>query len=233
MSLHFDTPHQLFVTVFMDFELINWPDILFVTGIDTDAGKSYATGWLARLLMQNGRKVITQKFVQTGNLDYSEDIEVHRRLMGIPLQPVDILHITAPQIFSYPASPDLAAKIDGKEVNTARISEATALLASQYEHVIIEGAGGLMVPLNGEFLTIDYVRNQNLPVVLVTNSKLGSINHTLLSLQAISDYKLSLFAVIYNPYFDSNSDRIAIDTKEYLQKWITHHYPSTLFLEMN
>lgn len=63
----------------------NLPDILFVTGIGTDVGKSYATGWLARELTRTGRKVITQKFIQTGNHDYSEDIDVHRKVMGIPM----------------------------------------------------------------------------------------------------------------------------------------------------
>lgn len=212
---------------------ISWPERIFVTGIDTDAGKSYATGWLARLMMDNDLSVITQKFVQTGNIDFSEDIEVHRRLMGIPMQPVDLLHLTAPLIYTYPASPDLAAKIDGTEVNTARITEATKLLCSQYQHVIIEGAGGLMVPLKGEYLTIDYVREQGLPIVLVTNSKLGSINHTLLALRTISDYKLRLLAVVYNPYFDYNSVKIAKDTREYIRNWVCHHYPDTLFLEMD
>lgn len=61
----------------------------FVSGIHTDAGKSYCTGWYARQLMDNGKSVITQKFIQTGNLSISEDIETHRRLMGTGLMPED------------------------------------------------------------------------------------------------------------------------------------------------
>lgn len=217
----------------MDINSVLWPERMFVSGIDTDAGKSYATGWLARKMMDAGLSVITQKFVQTGNRDFSEDIEVHRRMMGIPMQTVDLLHITAPVIFSYPASPDLAAKIDGSEVDINIINEASDLLSSQYNHVIVEGAGGLMVPLRGEYLTIDYIKQFNLPLILVTNSRLGSINHTLLALQAISDYQLNLFAVIYNPYFDSNSPEIAADTREFIRNRIFSRFPSTLFLEMD
>lgn len=217
----------------MDINSVLWPERMFVSGIDTDAGKSYATGWLARKMMDAGLSVITQKFVQTGNRDFSEDIEVHRRMMGIPMQTVDLLHITAPVIFSYPASPDLAAKIDGSEVDINIINEASDLLSSQYNHVIVEGAGGLMVPLRGEYLTIDYIKQFNLPLILVTNSRLGSINHTLLALQAISDYQLNLFAVIYNPYFDSNSPEIAADTREFIRNRISSRFPSTLFLEMD
>lgn len=58
-------------------------EIIFVTGIDTDAGKSYATGYLARQLASEGKRVITQKFIQTGCEDYSEDIDIHRSIMGV------------------------------------------------------------------------------------------------------------------------------------------------------
>ncbi|MDE6254912.1 MAG: dethiobiotin synthase, partial [Muribaculaceae bacterium] len=90
----------------MELKQILFPAKLFITGIDTDAGKSFATGWLAKLIMAQGKSVITQKFVQTGNLEFSEDIEVHRKIMGIPLTTVDKIGITAPVIFTYPASPD-------------------------------------------------------------------------------------------------------------------------------
>lgn len=210
---------------------IIWPARLFVTGIDTDAGKSYATGWMARLIAQQGETVITQKFVQTGNQEFSEDIEVHRRLMGTGTLAADRLHITAPEIFSYPCSPHLAARIDGREINFARIDEATDTLASQFDHVLLEGAGGLMVPLKGEYLTIDYIRERKLPVVLVTNGTLGSINHTLLSLYAIARENIELFAVVYNTYFDSDK-KIAADTQNYIKQWLQAHFPETIYLEM-
>lgn len=210
---------------------IDWPERLFITGIDTDAGKSYATGWLANLLTHDGEKVITQKFIQTGNKEYSEDIQVHRSVMGIELQNVDLLHYTAPIIYSYPASPDLAARIDGTEVDLRIIDRATDFLASQYSHVLIEGAGGIMVPLKGEYLTIDYIHDRNLPVVLVTNARLGSINHTLLSLNAIKDRHLNLYAVIFNHYFDKDK-KIAEDTHSYIKNWLDNHFPDTLFLDM-
>lgn len=210
---------------------MKWPKTLFITGTDTDAGKSYATGWLARYMLEQGLSVITQKFVQTGNRDYSEDIEVHRRIMGIEAQNVDILHVTAPVIFTYPASPDLAAKIDNTVLDTNIISEATNALLDQYNHVLIEGAGGIMVPLKDEYLTIDYIHDHKIPVVLVTNSKLGSINHTLLTLDAIRHKHLNLFAVIFNHYFDKDQF-IAPDTRNYIKSWLDRHFPDTIFLEM-
>lgn len=209
---------------------IKFPQNLFITGIDTDAGKSFATGWLARLIMSRNKSVITQKFVQTGNQEYSEDIEVHRRIMGIPITKEDVEHITAPVIFTYPASPDLAAKLDGKEIDFEAISNATKTLDSRYDHVLIEGAGGLMVPLKGDYLTIDYIREHKLPVVLVTNGRLGSINHTLLSLKAIADENIELFAVLYNTYFDKDKI-ICEDTKQYIRNWLSSRFPQSLYLE--
>lgn len=207
------------------------PDKLFISGIDTDAGKSYATGWLAAEMMKQGMNVITQKFVQTGNQEYSEDIDVHRRLMGMEMQPVDLEHLTAPIIFTYPASPDLAARIDGREVDFDLIDGATDRLRRRYDHVLIEGAGGLMVPLKDEYLTIDYVSDRKIPLILVTNSRLGSINHTLLALNAIKMYGIDLYGVIFNHHFD-NDKTIAEDTHNYVRHWLADHFPDTLFIDM-
>lgn len=209
-----------------------WPERLFVTGIDTDAGKSYATGWLANLVNSTGGDVMTMKFVQTGNKDFSEDIMVHRKIMGIEPVNADILRLTAPEIFSYPCSPDLAARIDGREISLENITRAADELSRRYRTVIIEGAGGLMVPLVGEYLTIDYIREHDLPTVLVTNGRLGSVSHTLLSLYAIRHYGIKLFAVIYNHYFDKDKI-IAEDTRNYISDRIKTHFEGTLFFDMD
>ncbi len=204
-------------------------NVLFLSGIDTDAGKTYATAFLARRFMEQGRNVITQKFVQTGCRDYSEDITAHRRLMGINPLPEDLDHTTAPVIFTYPASAQLAARLDGREIDLDAIDNATKVLASRYDNVIIEGAGGLMVPLTDDFLTIDYVKSRNLPIVLVTNGILGSINHTLLSLEAIESRGITLDTVIYNTYYDSDKV-IAADTLGFIRRYLERRHPQTQLL---
>lgn len=206
------------------------PERLFITGIDTDAGKSFVTGLLARDIAASGRSVITQKFVQTGNVDYSEDIDVHRRLMGIGMLPEDLDHTTAPEIYSYPCSADLAAKLDNRPIDLDKITRASDTLASRYDILLIEGAGGLMVPLNGQYLTIDYIKEHNLPVVLVTTGRLGSINHTLLSLNALKSSGITLYALAYNRHFDTDKI-ICDDTTAYLQSWLQNHFPEARFLD--
>lgn len=203
----------------------------FITGIGTDVGKSWATGWLARRYMDEGKSVITQKFIQTGNIGRSEDIEVHRNIMGISMTKEDTEMLTAPEIFSYPCSPDLASKIDGRDIDFDRITHATDVLASRYDIVLIEGAGGIMVPLKGSYLTIDYIKDMNLPVILVINGQLGSINHTLLTLYAIKKYGIKLAQVIYNHYFDKD-DTICKDTIDYVRQYLETQFPQAYFIEM-
>ena len=207
------------------------PRALFITGTDTDAGKSFATGWMAREIAAAGQSVITQKLIQTGNHDLSEDIDVHRRIMGIPLQPRDLDHTTAPIILSYPASPDLAARLDGVEPDFEVAARSTAVLLKEFDNVLLEGAGGLMVPLREDYLTIDYAADHELPAAVITNGKLGSINHTLLTLSALRERGMKVYAVVYNPYFDRDAT-IAADTRAYLRAYLAKHFAGTHFIEM-
>ena len=151
-------------------------NVYFVSGIDTNIGKSYATGYIARTWNSEGRRTITQKLIQTGNTGMSEDIELHRRLMGCGLLPEDRERLTMPEIFSYPCSPHLAAEIDGRPIDLAGIERATVELSRRYDAVLLEGAGGLMVPLTRQLLTIDYIARKGYPLIYVTSGRLGSIN---------------------------------------------------------
>lgn len=200
----------------------------FVSGIDTDAGKTYVTGYIARRLMEEGKRVITQKFIQTGNTDMSEDIVKHREIMGTGLLPVDLDHTTAPVIFTYPASAQLAARIDGREIDLEVIDRATERLKLLYDIVLIEGAGGLAVPITDTFMAIDYAESRNLPIILVTNGVLGSINHTILSLEAIRSRGIQLAAVLYNEHFDTDAV-IAEDTRGFISRYVARNFPDARF----
>ena len=205
-------------------------ETIFVTGIDTDTGKSYATGWLANWLAAKGRSVMTQKFVQTGNEGRSEDIELHRRIMNRDMAEEEY-QLTAPMIFTYPSSPHLAAKVDGRELDLAVIDAARKQLEERYDTLLVEGAGGLMVPLTERYLTIDYVTDNDLDVALVTNAKLGSISHTLLALEAIARRNLRLKYLLYNTHFDTDPV-IAPETRSYIRNYVAEHFPDAQWLEV-
>lgn len=209
---------------------MNTNNIYFVSGIDTDAGKSYCTAWLAKELANKGHRVITQKFIQTGNVGHSEDIDLHRRIMGTGYLPEDREGLTMPEIYSYPCSPHLAARIDRRPIDFDKIERATLELASRYDRVLVEGAGGLMVPLTEDFLTIDYVAQKRYPLVFVTSGKLGSINHTLLSFEAIQRRGITLDTVLYNLYPPVKDTTIQEDTQAYIQRYLEKYFPETHFL---
>lgn len=204
-------------------------NVYFISGIDTDAGKSYATGYLARELNKNGKRTITQKFIQTGNTGHSEDIDLHRRLMNIGFTDDDREGLTMPEIFSYPCSPHLASRIDGRPIDFDKIERATKELSQRYDIVLLEGAGGLMVPLTEEFLTIDYIAQKGYPLLFVTSGKLGSINHTLLSLEAIKSRDIKLDTVLYNLYPTVGDRIIQEDTQQFIQQYLRKHFPETKF----
>ncbi|MEQ1065647.1 dethiobiotin synthase [Acinetobacter sp. XH1741] len=206
--------------------------IYFVSGIDTEIGKTYATGFLAKLWIEQGKKVITQKLIQTGNTDISEDIEKHREIMGQGWFQEDHDKLTMPEIFSYPASPHLATRLDNREIDFQKIENATQTLAEHFEIVLLEGAGGLMVPLTTSLLTIDYIAQHQFPVILVTSGRLGSINHTLLSLEALKSRGLKLKALVYNLKDESKDPLISKDTSNYLKDYLATHFPEAEWIEL-
>lgn len=205
--------------------------VLFITGIDTNIGKTFATGLIASALAGQGKRVITQKMIQTGCTDISEDIEMHRKIQGIPFTEEDKSGLTCPYIFTYPCSPHMAAEKDGRTIDLAIIAEATRKLQEQYEYVLLEGAGGLMVPNDLHSLTIDYVKEQGYPIILVTSGKLGSINHTLLSLYACKQYGVPVQAVAYNLY-PPTDELITANTLEYLTRYLAREFPGTALITL-
>ncbi|TDQ58036.1 dethiobiotin synthase [Mesocricetibacter intestinalis] len=202
--------------------------VIFISGIDTDVGKTVATGMLAKKLMLQGFSVITQKMIQTGCRDISEDILLHRKIQGIELTEEDHQGITCPYLFSYPCSPHLAAKLENVQILPEKIQKSTALLSEKYDYVLIEGAGGLMVPYYRYDTTMDYLAARGYPLVLVCSGKLGSINHSLLSLEVCKQRNIRLQTLIYNQYPDEDK-LIAGETRAYLQDYLALHFPQASF----
>ncbi len=186
----------------------------FVSGIDTGVGKTVATGVMARWLLGKGLSVATVKLVQTGCRGFSEDLDTHRAIMGVPPLPEDAAGLTAPQIFDFPASPHLAATLEHRTVDTDRISECVRKVSEQYDVTLVEGAGGLAVPLTEDFLTVDFAAAELWPVILVCSGKLGALNHALLSIEALKHRDMDLAGVVYNycaeadPVIDEDTPRM-------------------------
>lgn len=205
--------------------------VYFISGIDTDAGKSIVTGVIARTLLKKGVNVVTQKFIQTGCVGISEDILKHREIMGIEPLEVDKDGTTCPYVMTYPASPHLAAEIDKVDIDMKRIHQSTVKLAAMYDMVLLEGAGGLYVPVTRDYLTIDYIQEYKHPLILVSSSKLGSINHTLMSLELCRLRGIEVKYVVYND-FPNDSEFIKNDSVTIIRQYLQQHFPTCELLEL-
>ncbi|MEM9895470.1 MAG: dethiobiotin synthase [Bacteroidota bacterium] len=154
---------------------------IIVAGIGTDTGKTVASAILCKSLLADYWKP-----VQSGDLNNTDSHKIAR------WSPKTKIHKEA-YCLTQPMSPHAAADIDG-----INISENKLRIPTTENELIIELAGGLMVPLRSDFLNIDWVSSTGLPVVLVSNYYLGSINHTLLSIFLIKQRQIPLLGIIFN-----------------------------------
>lgn len=190
----------------------------FVCGTDTGVGKTVVTGLLAKTFLDQGYSVITQKWVQTGSKGFPQDISTHLKLMGKKKSYVNgLLDLVCPYVFKYPASPHLAAKLEGKKVEVRKIKSAYRKLCGMFDIVIVEGVGGALVPLNEKILLLDVVKELKMPVILVVGNKLGAINHALLTAEAIKKRGLQIAAVVFSE-IDKSDKKIAKDNVRIIMK---------------
>ena len=153
-----------------------------ITGIGTDVGKTVASAILAQAL-----EATYWKPIQAGDLESSDSIKIKK----LCSDKISIL----PEAFrlSKPISPHAAAKIDGVEINIENID-----LPTVKGNLIIEGAGGLMVPINNKgLLYIDLIKSWGLPTILISKHYLGSINHTLLSAEVLKNNHIKVAGIIF------------------------------------
>jgi dethiobiotin synthetase len=194
---------------------------VFVTGTDTEIGKTLVAGLLARYLCDKGYRAITQKWIQTGTGSFPTDIAVHLKLMGRKVDDVEEhLPAMAPYEFQLAASPHLAAGVEKKKISAARIKRSFQTLSKKYDFVIVEGVGGVLVPFNRKKLVIDIARELALPVVIVVQNKLGAINHALLTIEALRARNMKILGLVFNAW-NEKEDRIILEDNPKIIKALT------------
>ncbi|PIE78031.1 MAG: dethiobiotin synthase, partial [Candidatus Delongbacteria bacterium] len=175
----------------------------FVSGIDTDVGKTYVTGILLKYLKSVNCNSLSIKPIQTGCKGISEDILLHRKISKSELTTFDEDLTTSPYVFKFPASPHLSSELEKIKIDSTHIEKSINKVAKSYDITLIEGAGGLFVPFFDTYTTIDFLKsNRDIGVILVTTPKLGSINHTLLSLYTLKNENIKIEGIIYNKFGD-------------------------------
>jgi len=169
-----------------------------VVGTDTGVGKTVVSCGLAAAFLAMGKRVAWQKWVATGleEVGTPSDLEICKQIAPEAVREKMDRHL--PCGYGFAASPHLAAEKEGRSADVAYITKSYRALCEKYERVVVEGVGGLMVPLSRELLLIEYIKELAIPVVLVAKSGLGTINHTLLSLQALQIRSISVLGVIFS-----------------------------------
>ncbi len=170
---------------------------LFVTGIGTGIGKTIVSAVLVEKF-----KADYWKPVQSGDLDKSDSLSVQSLISN----DVTKIHPESYKL-TQPFSPHKSAAIDGITIDPDNIN-----LPKTSNTLIVEGAGGLMVPLNNEFLIIDLIKKLGIEVVLVSQNYLGSINHTLLSIHALKSYDIPIRGIVFNGVKDIYSKDFILET---------------------
>ncbi|MCQ9207162.1 MAG: dethiobiotin synthase [Omnitrophica bacterium] len=171
----------------------------FITGTDTGVGKTVVAGLAGRFLSDKGYSVITQKWIQTGSSVFPDDIGAHLRLMKKTKKSIKAyLPLVCPYTFKVSSSPHMASRIEKRKIDIKKIKNSFHLLSEQFDFVIVEGIGGGLVPLNEHKLVIDVARDLSLSVLLVASNRLGAINHTLLTVEAIKRRNMKIAGIIFN-----------------------------------
>lgn len=173
---------------------------LFISGTGTDVGKTIATAGIAALAVESGMRVAVIKPIQTGVPEYTPDIREIRALSpGI----LDLSEeFASAYTFSLPASPHLAAAEEGKIVSIRTMLDFVEKVERNLspDILIIEGAGGVLVPLNDNETFLDFMIALGAPILVVALAGLGTINHTLLTLEHLKRNDAAVSGVIINRY---------------------------------
>ncbi|MEO6953554.1 MAG: dethiobiotin synthase [Polyangia bacterium] len=164
---------------------------LFVIGTDTGVGKTLVSTTLLRAWATAGRRVAAMKPCETGEGDDGE------QLLAATLRPLDPA-LVRPYRFALPAAPLLAAAREGQHIDLDVLHRALAQLASDAERVLVEAAGGLLVPWTSDTTTADLIARTRLPVLLVARTGLGTINHTLLTLEALRHRDVRVLGLVFS-----------------------------------
>lgn len=188
---------------------------LFITGTDTGVGKTVVTGLFARWLMDRGYRVVSQKWIQTGP---ANDIVEHIRIMGVGDRLNGYMESMVPYRFSFPSSPHLASSIEGIRIDQERIKRHFFSLSEAFDLVLVEGTGGVLVPIDQDTLLIDMVNEIGLPVLVVAINRLGAINHTLLTIEALRRRGIRIIGVIFNNLLPNEERLILEDNPRIVEK---------------
>ena len=164
---------------------------IFITGTGTEIGKTVIAGGLAASLKQAGMNVGVMKPISTGDtadaqfLKHAAQVDDERSLIN----PIYLRH---------PLAPSVAARMESREIDVSCVEAAFAELQQKYDFVIVEGVGGIAVPIQDDFLVVHLIKRLQLPILIVAQVGLGTLNHTLLTVAYARQFELQITGIVLN-----------------------------------
>jgi dethiobiotin synthase len=184
----------------------------FVTATDTNVGKTYCSA-----IVQKALDAVYFKPIQAGDIESGGDTRAVQKINSMP----DEMYIQPIYNLKYPLSPHHSAFKENIEIDIHNIK----LPETNYP-LVVEGAGGVLVPINKSYFMIDVIKKFNLPVILVVRTSLGTLNHTLLTLEALRKREISIEAILFNG--EDNPDNyqtlVELSGVTHIIKIPTHHF---------
>ncbi len=179
---------------------------VFVTGTDTDCGKTIIAGGIARALLHKGYNVGVMKPIATwgdprrepgGRKHWISDDALHLRQAAATSDSLDLIN---PVCFKAAMAPWPAARLERKNIDINHVMNAYRELCRRHDFMVVEGVGGLMVPIKRDFFVLDLIARMKLAAIVVTYPSLGTLNHTLLTINTLKREGIPLAGVIINNY---------------------------------
>lgn len=164
---------------------------IFVTGTGTEIGKTVIAGGLAASLKQSGTNVGVMKPISTGDT-------ADARFLKHAAQIDDELSVINPVYLRHPLAPSVAARIEGIEIDLSCVEAGFAGLQEKYDFLIVEGVGGIAVPIQDDFFVVHLIQRLQLPILIVAAVGLGTLNHTLLTVAFARQFNLQIVGIVLN-----------------------------------
>lgn len=171
---------------------------IFITGTDTDVGKTIVAAGLALVLRSQGIRVGVMKPIATGCLNFGNRLVSVDAAFLMEAAENEWTGHSSPARYKHPVAPKVAAELEKKEVDLDHIRKCYAELEKNYDFIIVEGIGGLMVPIHPKYYVTDLVREFKLPILVVSKPGIGSINHTVLTVDAARIRGLDVKGIVFN-----------------------------------
>ena len=171
---------------------------IFITGTGTEIGKTVIAGGLAAALKQTGTDVGVMKPISTGDT-------ADAAFLKHAAQVEDALSLINPIYLRHPLAPAVAARIEDTEIDLSRVETAFAELQQRYDFLIVEGVGGIAVPIQDDFLVAQLIQRLALPILIVATTGLGTLNHTLLTVTFAQQFNIHIAGIVLNGLRSENA----------------------------